>query len=205
MLSDHLSTSDILQKVFTAFEQEDYENSFLLALPLAEAGVLEAQSLIAGMYLGGKGTAQNTEKAIHWYRLSAYAGDPVSQNNYACLILHESPLEAIRWYECAAQKDVPFAADCLGDIYAGFTSVSSIETNDAIAIQWYQIGVNNGSSMSCYRLASMYAFGRGVAQNHELAIDYYQKASKSGITEAQKVLDYFHLYGQFPGVRLTLI
>ena len=69
------SSESRLEFALEAFDRESYEESFNIAFPLANIGVFEAQKLVAGMYLCGKGVLQDTDQAIKWYKITAQAGD----------------------------------------------------------------------------------------------------------------------------------
>jgi uncharacterized protein len=182
----------LLTEGFEAFDREDYSIAFEILLPLAEAGVLDAQTTIAGMYMVGKGTTADRERAIEWYRIAANKGDMISQNNLATMILSESPLESIKWYEMAAEQNMIFAQDCLGDIYAGFLPskpIQDFKLDYQIAIKWYKLAWEGGSSIACYRLGMIYEQGLGVELDIHIALEYYKMALNAGFPQAALKID----------------
>ncbi len=64
-----------------AFYEGRYDGLTDLLLPLAEAGMTEAQSLLGVCYFEGKGVQQNSEKAVGWFKKSAAQGSAKAQSN----------------------------------------------------------------------------------------------------------------------------
>ncbi len=64
-----------------AFDGGDLETAVAEWRPLAEAGDIEAQVALAGLYLSGTGVPLDPATAARWYRLAAERGDPVAQLN----------------------------------------------------------------------------------------------------------------------------
>ncbi len=54
--------------------EKDYAKAFSITRPLAEAGDMFAQDLLAAMHHYGKGTEKDMAQAIHWYRQAAEQG-----------------------------------------------------------------------------------------------------------------------------------
>jgi TPR repeat protein len=64
-----------------AFDAGDYQTTVEEWRPLAEAGDVEAQVALAGLYLDGLGVARDQAEGARWYRLAAEQGEPVAQMN----------------------------------------------------------------------------------------------------------------------------
>jgi len=64
-----------------AFDGGDLKATVAEWRPLAEAGDMEAQVALAGLYLSGTGVPLDPVMAVRWYRLAAERGDPVAQLN----------------------------------------------------------------------------------------------------------------------------
>ncbi len=69
------------QDGLAAYDAGDYEAALEAWLPLAEAGDLEAQVAVAGLYLEGRGGPADSAAAVRWYRSAAERGDAVAQLN----------------------------------------------------------------------------------------------------------------------------
>lgn len=183
-----------------AYENNDFEKTFTILMPLAKAGNLEAQILIADLYFSGLGVERDVAEAAKWYRPSAEQGNPVAQNNLASCIADENPEKAIKWLIASAEQDFPFAQYALGDIYSGeidYFPNDSVKKfrSDSLALKWYHEAAAHGDNMAFHRLGEMYANGRGVAKDEEQAVKWYLKAAKNDHELSQKVLAQAYLEG----------
>ena len=64
-----------------AYDAGDYATAFEAWRPLAEAGDVEAQLALAGLFSDGVGVPPDHAEAVRWYRMAAEQGDPVGQLN----------------------------------------------------------------------------------------------------------------------------
>ena len=85
-----------------ALRNEDYTIALKNFRPLAEEGNPDAQALLGGMYLRGRGVEQNFEKAADWLKLAADQNDAIAQNNLGWLYQNGRGVsrdfqEAMRW------------------------------------------------------------------------------------------------------------
>ncbi len=92
-----------------AFDAGDYATAFEEWRALAEAGELEAQVALAGLYLAGQGTRTDAAEALRWYRLAADRGDAVAQLNLGDLLNRglgaaRDPVGAYVWFALAAAQ-----------------------------------------------------------------------------------------------------
>tara|TARA_Y100000310_G_scaffold332464_1_gene408099 strand:- start:332 stop:877 length:546 start_codon:yes stop_codon:yes gene_type:complete len=69
------------QKGMEAFNAGDYATALREFRPLAEQGHAEAQHVLAEMYAGGDGVAQDSVQMVEWYRKAAEQGVAWAQNN----------------------------------------------------------------------------------------------------------------------------
>ncbi|WP_282169262.1 tetratricopeptide repeat protein [Ruegeria atlantica] len=95
----------------------DYERALELYERAADAGDKWAQHNVASMYLHGKGTYPDTDRATHYFSLAAEQGHVKSMRKYGRL-LHEGgdPAQAIHWYQRAASKGDEVAEKLLAKI-----------------------------------------------------------------------------------------
>ena len=87
---------------------------------LAEDGDASAQSELGGMYLYGRGVAQDDAEAVRWFRLAADQGDASAQAKLGGMYLYglgvaQDEAEAFRWCRRAADQ---------GDASAGMESAT---------------------------------------------------------------------------------
>jgi TPR repeat protein len=97
--------------------------------------------------------------------------------------------KAMGWLEVAAEQGQPKAQSFLAVIYR--------DSQDyAAALQWARKAADQGESTAFTVLGQLYAFGLGVTQDHDLAIEYFQKTEPSvRIWNAQDVANKF-LFGE---------
>jgi TPR repeat protein len=94
------------QKGVRAYSETDYETARRLLLPFAEAGDIEAQTMIGSIYQLGLGGIQISEdEAIKWYLLASEKGNgPASNNLRTMAFLRGDRKEATRYYEKARNQ-----------------------------------------------------------------------------------------------------
>ena len=96
----------------------DYTIAYDVFLPLAKHGHLGAQFELAKMYFEGRGTAQDYEEALRWYRLAAEQRLPAAQHNVGSMYerglgVTQDHAEALRWYRLAAEQGFPPALEAI--------------------------------------------------------------------------------------------
>jgi uncharacterized protein len=173
------------------YEASNFSKAFEVLMPLAQAGELQAQKVIAHMYSFGQDVEVDFAEATKWYRLAAEQGDPVAQNNLASHLLEENPEEAIKWYTASAEQGFPFAEETLGDIYSGNLGISGSEgekiKNLFEAAKWYEKAANKGFSIACHRLGDIYSSNQTLL-DEEKAIEWYQRAAAKDHKPSQKII-----------------
>ena len=182
-----------LEEGINAYGDSNYARAFEILKPFAESGNVDAQKIIASMYLGGQGVPANWEIAVQWCRKAAEQGDPVAQNNLATFLLGgEYPEEVIYWFTESAKQGFPFAMESLGDICSGRLKVPGAMENqykdESAAIQWYRKAAAKGSPTGYHRLGDIYANGQGVVKHEQKAVACYKIAANAGYSPSQKVL-----------------
>ena len=175
-----------------AYEAEQYNEAFEIFMPLAEAGNVDAQGAIAGMYSEGRGVEQNFDRAIEWYRLAAEQGHPIAQNNLGLMLSENNREEAIKWLTAAAQQNLPFAQLALGDRLSEYLKQSEdtqrTSRNDAEALKWYKAAAAQNYHMACHRLGEIYEEGKIVPKDEAEAVKWYLKAAELDYRPSQEIL-----------------
>jgi TPR repeat protein len=100
----------------SAYDGGDYATAFREWRRLAEAGDIESQIALAGLYRGGIGRGIDFTRAAHWYRRAAQSGHAVGQLNLAEMYEHgwgvpRDAIEAYVWYFRAARQGRSWAAE----------------------------------------------------------------------------------------------
>ncbi|QFU74775.1 sel1 repeat family protein [Halioglobus maricola] len=71
-------TTELSQGI-RAFNKRHYEEAFRLLEPLAEAGELRAQLILARLYYAGNGVEKSDSRYHYWLQKSADSGDKSSR------------------------------------------------------------------------------------------------------------------------------
>lgn len=92
-----------------AYDAGDYAAAFEAWRPLAEAGDVEAQLALAGLYFDGQGVERDLPAALRWYRAAAEQGDAVAQLNLGDLYARGLGTErdlglAVYWLTLSARQ-----------------------------------------------------------------------------------------------------
>ena len=104
-----------------AYDGGDYAYSFAQWRPLAEAGYVDAQVALAGLYAQGLGVARDQLAAADWYRRAAERGHVVAQINFADLLatgrgVTRDRVRAYAWFSLAADAGQPWARQRLDEL-----------------------------------------------------------------------------------------
>lgn len=59
-----------------------------------------------------------------------------------------------------------------------------VEKDEALAVQWYLKGAEQGNKDAQYNLGTLYSNSKGALQNSELAMSWYLKAANQGDADA---------------------
>lgn len=176
---------------FTAVHAQDTEkysarlNEFL---PIAEAGDVDAQFIVALTYGISKydGDLQRYE---YWLERAAQQGHVKAQLRLGDLYRTLGPLQnyskANVWLNKAAEQGNAGAEYLLGTMfYHGY----GVEKNYLLAITWFEKSANQGEKRAQGILGNMYFQGQGVPQNYLQSIYWFQKAGEQGDTIAMSAL-----------------
>lgn len=166
-----------------------------------------------------------SERAIHWYRKAAEAGDPMSMFHLAWMIeqkaletFHtkawesaalgqttgvESALRpqfdmAASWYRKSAEKGFAPAMNNLAQVYARGVNGSR---NPQMAAHFYRMAVQAGNPVAGFNLSMAYLAGDGVAQNGTEALklmEWSPSKKYSGADLARPTLERTRLNGGMP-------
>jgi len=123
-----------------AYFFSDYAKAISLWLPLAEAGLADAQANIAWIYQQGLGTKRDFQQAKLWYLKAVKQNHPVAQNNLGAMYEHALGIEknsqlAFKYYQLSAKNEYRFAYYNLGNAY--LNGLGTMVDNEA-AKHWLQ-------------------------------------------------------------------
>ncbi|MGO4386520.1 hypothetical protein AB4Y85_03190 [Microvirga sp. 2YAF29] len=106
-----------------------------------------------------------------------------------------APVEALRWYQKAAEGGATVALVRLGDFYA--LRSDGVETPRAL--EWYRKAADANSSTAMVRLGRMFSEGRGVPQDYALAATWLSRAAAAGSGPAMIELSALYSKAGGPG------
>ena len=124
---------------FTSYLSGNYTRAFILWLPLAEAGEIEAQFGLGLLYERGRGVLRDIEAAASWYARAAEQGSMRAQTQLGGMYARgdgvpEDWSRAIAWWRRAEAQGSMRAMFHLGLAYQ---YGSGVERDMARAILWY--------------------------------------------------------------------
>ena len=174
----------------------------------AEQHSIGAPYKLGEMYEYGKGVEQNDEEAVKWYfRASKHDTDTGGRKKLSEMYetsrgIGPGDEEAFKWYSNAAKWGSPDAQFILGIMYA---NGRGIPQNDGKAVKWLQKAAQQRDAVTPfrlgyrkvfqeahvqaqYKLGELYANGRGVVQDDEIAVEWFRKAARQGDAAAQNEL-----------------
>lgn len=182
------SNAQDFDKGSTAYFEGDYETALKELMPLAEAGVVGAQTIIGWMYDNGRGVIENDVEAVKWYRFAADQGFEFAQCDLGVMYLNgsgviQSPVEAVKWYSLAASQGSSKCQALLGIQY----SLGDGVVQDYVeAFKLYRLAATQGDRFGQSGLAIAFEGGLGVVQDNVRAHMWYNIASANGDKNAAK-------------------
>lgn len=174
-----------------AFENRDYAYAARLLTPLAKAGHIQAQYLLATQYDIGLGIEKNEVLSFHWYKAAAKAGISIAQHNLAVAYAQGNGTKAdltkaITWWKRAANAGNTDSQYNLGIIYAA--GRDSIKPDMAKAMKWWRMAAINGDPAAQFNLGAIYANGIGMSSKTCEASRWWKKSAANGFAQAEMAL-----------------
>lgn len=137
----------------------DLPQALALTIQAAEHGEVPAQAELGFVYFNGNGaTPKNLPRSFHWFEKAAKNGSVVAQ----CMI---------------------------GDFYK--RGWGNVKQDYGMALKWYKLSAakeDKCASKSQFELYDMYAYGKGVSKNWEVATAWLKRAAEAGNPTAQQTL-----------------
>lgn len=157
--------------------------------PLREAalkGNANAQFIIAGRYLEGRGITADPAAAAVWYEKAASQGLAPAQYRLGTLYergegVVRNMATALEWYERAAEGGNVRAMHNVAVIYAGAQAGTPGYQK---AGRWFEAAASYGLSDSQYNLGILFERGLGIEKNLVQAMYWYGLAARQGDQDA---------------------
>jgi TPR repeat protein len=185
------AAEDPMVNALAAANAGDYETALSIWEPLARSGVARAQNNIGACFAEGLGVPVDRQLAVRWLRLSAEAGDPVGQRNYAAF--HMQGFEgsdadyvvAADYYRRAAEQGDAPAQDMLSWM---LLEGEVMPMDAAQARHWAERAAEAGIASSMTRLGMLYHNAIGVERDPKEAVFWWLKGANGGDADAQAML-----------------
>lgn len=166
--------ADFSEGVF-AHKRGDYVTAYNEFLPLARAGVADAQFFLGSMYSKGEGVTRDFAEAVNWWRKAAEQGNTPSQHLLGTFYangqgVQQDHARAMKWWREAAKQGDAGAQRNIGVLYA---SGLGVPQDYAEAASWFSMAAENGNPSAQYNLGHMYRLGQGVAQDDVAALKWF--------------------------------
>ena len=161
-------------------ERGDYATGAGILLPLAQAGIANAQLDMGIIYNNALGVPQDVDEAMRWYRLAAEQGHPDAMNRLGFTYQRLVPPnfeEARIWYEHASALGSLQATNNLGLLYMDRQGVPQ---DYAEARRQFEIAIAEGHANSMHNLGIMYQNGQGGPVDHVAAAEMFLAAIAAG-------------------------
>ncbi len=162
---------------------------------LANEGDAEAQYTLAMLYDNGLEQyeiAQDSVKALYWYKTAAESGFPEAMYTYGISLYYgesiggknipPQPYEGIPWMKKGAEYGIGLAQTFMGMLY--FDGVY-VPNDDQKAIQWLKMAIEQGEPQAQYLLGWAYSEGRGVTKDLKKSIEWLDRAIEQGYEDAR--------------------
>lgn len=162
---------------------QDSKKAFLLAEKAAMAGSIDATVNLGVYYQKGIGVEKDLKKAMEFYIKAADFGDsPVAKKNLGILYLQGIGVKkdinvAIAFLKAAAIQGDSEAMATLGAIYFSFNNLEE-------SLGWTQKAVELNDSLGQVNLGYMYATGKGLPVDKDMAVILLNKSLKQNQPQA---------------------
>lgn len=146
-----------------------------------------AAHLLGKLYRDGVEIPQDLQEAERWFRISAEAGNEVSEYALGKLLLEQGrTAEALDCLDRAAEHGNSYAMYCLGKLcIAGETVEKDIDT----AMAYFTDAAEHGNQYAQYALGKLYLQGREILRDREKALRWLELSAAQGNNYAEYLLD----------------
>lgn len=145
-----------------------------------------AAHLLGKLYRDGVEIPQDLQEAERWFRISAEAGNEVSEYALGKMLLPDYPGSALHWLEESAEHGCDYAMYYLGKLcLAGEIVHKDVET----ALEWFTQAAEHGNQYAQYALGKIYLQGREIPRDREKALRWLEHSAAQGNNYAEYLLD----------------
>ncbi len=181
-----------------AMRRSAWTDAVRLCQPEADAGSVEAQMALAGLYQSGQGTDPNPIAAAELYEKAAASGSADAAFQLGQLLeegvgVNRDLARATELYLQAARRGVVPAMSAVArqlEIGAG------VSRNVDEAVNWYRRAGAAGDAAAQIRLGQMYLEGHGVPKDEVEAVRWFTRGAEAGNAPAQYELALAYFAGR---------
>ena len=180
--------------------EPDPEKALYWMEKAAEEGNSSAEYNTALFYAKGHGTERDFEKAAEWMEKAAEDGDEDAED------LAPKYRQAVADLAAAENGDAA-AQGRLAGFYmslAGSLDQAGPGTDYEESLKWAKKAAEKGDGEGFWTLALAYEHGRAVAEDADLALEYYKKGAQAGHAKCLSGLGCTHLRGDTPDANMKL-
>lgn len=146
----------------------------------------EAQARMAAEYMQDS----NFTRAFELYQMAARNGSTAGQNGLGEMYYYGNGVaknkeEAAKWFQLAADKEMPEALCNLGNMY--HKGEGGIKKDDSKAVQLFRKAGDMGYAEAWFRLGSEFSYGDSKVRN------FYRKGAKLGHAGCQSGIAWYYL------------
>lgn len=183
-----------------AYEDGRFEEALAQLLPLAEADNVEAQEIVADIYIYGQGVEIDPQEALKWSRRAAALGSAEGENDIAVHYakgqgVEQDDAEALKWFERAAEHGNAKALISLSRRYLYGTD--GLEPDFGRGLAYLFAAADSGHPRALWSLAQFTETGRfGLSPDLHEALRLYERAAELRYPAAQVELAYAYATGR---------
>lgn len=146
-----------------------------------------AAHLLGKLYRDGVEVLQNLQEAERWFRISAEAGNEVSEYALGKLLLEQGrTAEALDCLDRAAEHGSSYAMYRLGKLYL---TGETVEKDIYTAMVYFTDAAEHGNQYAQYALGKLYLQGREIPRDREKALRWLEHSAAQGNNYAEYLLD----------------
>lgn len=173
-----------LAEAQAAYNAGDFAAAFKNLKPAAEGGDAEAQTLIAGMYARGQGTAADLGEAVRWYGLAAdqghlYATTMLGWFHMRGIGVEQDAVKGYRLLSRAAARGQPRAAE----MKQAVAEKALAGLDDLVTTEAQSQSIDRRAAY--FRIGRSFALGHGVPRLPEVAAEAFHRAADLGHRDSQ--------------------
>jgi TPR repeat protein len=164
---------------------------------LADAGDVQAMTVLGSFYRDGNQVPKNTVKAVKWFTLAAERGDIAAQVYLAFMFFKGegvpvSKSEALNWWMKAADNGDSKSQLLIGCMYL---QGDGVDKSPSIALSWFQKAAELGELAAQVYVATLLQKGDEVPQDLATAAFWWEKAAGQGSAAAMSSLAHMLQHG----------